>query len=110
MDFLSDFAKKAQGGEQKPAEGQQNPPKQEGGSLFDQASKYMNEAAGGGQKGEKKEDYLDKGIDMFQDKILHQGPQDNESAAEQQKDNMIAGGIRDGYKKFTGNDFPGQGK
>ncbi|KAF3928192.1 hypothetical protein AA313_de0206244 [Arthrobotrys entomopaga] len=108
MDFLNNIAKQAQGGqEQNPPQGQMQtgPGEQSGGGLFDKASKYMNEAGGGGQKGEKKEDYLDKGVDMFQERVLHEGPQDNESAAEQQKDRMIAQGIRDGYKKTTGKEF-----
>lgn len=45
-------------------------------------------------------------IDMFQEKVLKEGPQDNETAAEQAKDEMIAGVIRDKYKSATGNEFP----
>ncbi|PWN47032.1 hypothetical protein IE53DRAFT_298448, partial [Violaceomyces palustris] len=62
----------------------------------------LNNALGGGQKGEANEDYLDKGIDFFQEKVLKEGPQDNETAIEQQKDNVIAQQIREKYKNFTG--------
>lgn len=41
----------------------------------------INNMAGGGQEAEKKEDYLDKGIDQFQERVLGQGPQDNEVRA-----------------------------
>lgn len=66
----------------------------------------FNNMAGGGAKGEKNEDLLDKGIDFVQEKFLGQGPQNNESAVEQAKDKMIAQTIRDGYKSSTGNEFP----
>jgi hypothetical protein len=51
-------------------------------------------------------DLLDKGIDLVQEKILNQGPQDNESAVEQAKDEQISDFIRDKYKSATGKDFP----
>lgn len=38
--------------------------------------------------------------------MFKQGPQNNESAAEQAKDKLIADTIRDQYKKATGKDFP----
>lgn len=47
-----------------------------------------------------------KAVDFFQQKVLGGGDQSNESAAEQAKDEMISDGIRDQYKKYTGNDFP----
>lgn len=47
-----------------------------------------------------------KGIDMFQEKVLGQGPQDNESAVEQAKDEQISDFIRGKYKDTTGNDIP----
>ncbi len=46
------------------------------------------------------------GIDMFQEKILKQGPQDNESAIEQAKDEQISDMIRQQYKGITGKDIP----
>jgi len=49
---------------------------------------------------------LDKGVDMFQERVLHQGPQNNESAMEQAKDEQISDGIRKAYKSGTGSDFP----
>ncbi|KAF8652798.1 hypothetical protein AX16_004151 [Volvariella volvacea WC 439] len=79
----------------------QEPPKPQ--SLGDK----INSAFGGGSAGEKKEDKLDKAIDLFQEHILKEGPQNNESALEQAKDKIIADTIRDNYKKITGHNFPG---
>lgn len=62
----------------------------------------INNMAGGGQEAEKKEDYLDKGIDTFQERFMGQGAQDNETATEQAKDEAIAAGIRDQVKDRTG--------
>ncbi|KAF4124531.1 hypothetical protein GMORB2_5197 [Geosmithia morbida] len=73
-----------------------------GGGFMDK----LNNAAGGGAQGEKNEDGLDKAIDMFQEKVMKSGAQDNESAAEQAKDEMIADAIRNKYKEATGNEFP----
>lgn len=42
----------------------------------------------------------------MQEKFLGQGPQDNESALEQAKDEKISDFIRDKYKSTTGSDFP----
>lgn len=42
----------------------------------------------------------------MQENLLKQGKQDNESAAEQAKDKMIAQTIRDQYQKATGKPFP----
>ncbi|KAF4583085.1 hypothetical protein GQ602_006229 [Ophiocordyceps camponoti-floridani] len=66
----------------------------------------VNNMAGGGQRGEENEDALDKAVDMFQEKVLGQGDQSNESAAEQAKDEAISDYIRDKYKSTTGSDFP----
>ena len=49
---------------------------------------------------------LGEGIDMFQQKVLGQGPQDNESAVEQAKDEQISDFIRREYKSTTGSDIP----
>ncbi|EPS38577.1 hypothetical protein H072_7672 [Dactylellina haptotyla CBS 200.50] len=105
MDFLKDLTgDKKQEGSQPGQPGEQ---KQGGlGGLMDQAGGFLNNKAGGGAEGEKKEDYLDKGVDMFQERVLGQGPQNNESAAEQAKDEMISDAIRDNYKKFAGKDVP----
>lgn len=43
---------------------------------------------------------------MFQEKVLGQGDQSNESAAEQAKDEAISDFVRDQYKSTTGSDFP----
>ncbi|CAO1632306.1 unnamed protein product [Sympodiomycopsis kandeliae] len=66
----------------------------------------INNMAGGGQEAEKKEDYLDKGIDAFQERVMNQGAQDNETATEQAKDEAIAAGIRDQVKDRTGYQMP----
>jgi len=66
----------------------------------------VNEMAGGGQAGELKEDKLDKAIDLFQQHILKQGDQSNESAIEQLKDEQIAHAIRTSFKSVTGHELP----
>lgn len=43
---------------------------------------------------------------MVQEKAFGQGPQDNESAIEQAKDEQISDFIRDKYKSTTGSDMP----
>ncbi|KAH8829614.1 hypothetical protein DL96DRAFT_1708736 [Flagelloscypha sp. PMI_526] len=73
-----------------------------GGGLMDK----VNNAFGGGQSGEQKEDGLDKAVDYVQEHFLHQGAQNNESAVEQAKDEQISDAIRSGFKKATGHDFP----
>jgi len=52
MDFVKSFTGGNKEGEQKPQEGQS-----QGGGFMDK----INNIAGGGQQGEKKEDALDKG-------------------------------------------------
>ncbi|PHH89650.1 hypothetical protein CDD83_5589 [Cordyceps sp. RAO-2017] len=76
--------------------------KPSGGGLMGK----VNDMAGGGQRGEENEDGLDKAVDWVQDKILGQGDQSNESAAEQAKDEAISDYIRQQYKDTTGSDFP----
>ncbi|TFK21653.1 hypothetical protein FA15DRAFT_707058 [Coprinopsis marcescibilis] len=66
----------------------------------------INESMGGGQKGEQKEDYLDKGVDFVQERFMGQGQQNNESAMEQAKDEQISDAIRRGFKSTSGRDFP----
>jgi hypothetical protein len=46
------------------------------------------------------------GVDFVQEKFLGQGAQDNESAAEQAKDEQISDFIRGQYKTTTGSDIP----
>ncbi|KAL2438752.1 hypothetical protein ABEF95_013648 [Exophiala dermatitidis] len=77
-----------------------------GGSFLGGLGDKLNSAAGGGKESEKNEDYLDKGVDFVQEKFLGQGPQDNESAVEQAKDEQISDFIRNQYKSTTGKDFP----
>ncbi|CAE6457252.1 unnamed protein product [Rhizoctonia solani] len=77
-------------------------PKKEGFSL----SGKLNEMAGGGKKSEANEDKLDKVIDIYQEHVLKQGPQDNESAFEQAKDEQISDALRAGFKMVTGKDIP----
>ncbi|KAF1355294.1 hypothetical protein BDV97DRAFT_375102 [Delphinella strobiligena] len=66
----------------------------------------LNAAAGGGPESEKNEDLLDKGVDYVQEHFLGQGPQNNESALEQAKDEQISDYIRRQYKSTTGHEFP----
>lgn len=77
-----------------------------GGGFLGGLGNKLNSAAGGGPESEKNEDLLDKGIDMFQEKVLGQGPQDNESAAEQHKDEMISDALRGQWKSTTGSELP----
>ncbi|KAL6857907.1 hypothetical protein ACO1O0_005353 [Amphichorda felina] len=94
-----DFINKVTGGD---SDKQSSDKKEESsGGFMDK----VNNAAGGGKQGEKNEDALDKAVDMFQDKVLGQGDQSNESAAEQAKDEAISDFIRDKYKETTGKDF-----
>ncbi|KAL2015275.1 hypothetical protein VTK56DRAFT_5916 [Thermocarpiscus australiensis] len=66
----------------------------------------VNSMLGGGKQSEQKEDALDKGVDWTQENVFKQGPQNNESAFEQAKDEKISDTIREGYKKGTGKDVP----
>ncbi|KIY63387.1 hypothetical protein CYLTODRAFT_446649 [Cylindrobasidium torrendii FP15055 ss-10] len=66
----------------------------------------LNNAMGGGHSGEKKEDALDKAVDYVQEHFMGAGPQNNESAVEQAKDEQISDAIRRGYKSATGKEFP----
>ncbi|KAF8594801.1 hypothetical protein BDV93DRAFT_501730 [Ceratobasidium sp. AG-I] len=76
--------------------------KEEGFSL----SGKLNELAGGGHKSEAKEDKLDKLVDLYQEHVMKAGPQNNESAVEQAKDEQISDAIRRGFKMATGRDIP----
>ncbi|KAF1984525.1 hypothetical protein K402DRAFT_395544 [Aulographum hederae CBS 113979] len=78
----------------------------EGGGFLGGLSNKFNSAAGGGAEGEKNEDYLDKGIDMVQQKFMGGGDQSNESAVEQAKDEQISDFIRGKYRETTGSDIP----
>ncbi|KAK4213285.1 hypothetical protein QBC37DRAFT_400698 [Rhypophila decipiens] len=83
------------------------PAQQQSGGLLGKLGEVANTIGGGGPQSEHKEDFLDKTIDLVQEKVLKQGAQDNESAIEQAKDEKIAGFVREQYKKQFGNDFPG---
>ncbi|PSK55335.1 hypothetical protein B9Z65_2724 [Elsinoe australis] len=106
-----DFVKNLAGGsnneqgqqQQQSSSGEQ---KQGGGGFLGGIGDKINTAAGGGRESEKNEDYLDKGVDFVQEKFLGQGPQDNESAVEQAKDEQISDFIRGQYKSTTGSDVP----
>ncbi|KAK6335951.1 hypothetical protein TWF730_003326 [Orbilia blumenaviensis] len=102
---MDSFIKNLGGGSSEGERRTEGERKDEGGFLG-KAQGFLNEQAGGGQKGEQKEDGLDKAVDYVQEKFLGQGPQDNESAAEQAKDEAISDFIRDQYKKQSGKDFP----
>ncbi|KAF2212611.1 hypothetical protein CERZMDRAFT_111706 [Cercospora zeae-maydis SCOH1-5] len=112
-----DFIKKAAGslgGEnnnnqqqgQQGGEGQQQQGSSGGGGFLGGIMDKAHGAAGGGPESEKNEDYLDKGVDYVQEKFLGQGPQNNESAIEQAKDEQISDFIRGQYKSATGSDMP----
>jgi len=62
--------------------------------------------AGGGQAGELNEDKLDKAVDIFQQYILKEGDQSDESAIEQLKDEQISDAIRMAFKSATGKPLP----
>ena len=47
-----------------------------------------------------------KGVDFVQEHVLGQGPQNNESAIEQAKDEQISDFIRGQYKSTTGKEIP----
>ncbi|KAF9460886.1 hypothetical protein BDZ94DRAFT_1168771 [Collybia nuda] len=64
----------------------------------------IDQALGGGAVLEKNEGLA---IDLFQERVLRQRLQDNESALEQLKDKGIADGIKHGFKYATGFDLPG---
>lgn len=49
---------------------------------------------------------IPQAVDFFQEKVLGQGPQDNESAIEQAKDEQISDFIRGKYKDATGSEVP----
>jgi hypothetical protein len=125
MDFVKNLTG---GGNNNAGEGQQqqasgSEQKSEGGFLGGIGDK-LNNAAGGGAQGEKNEDGLDKGesiaqtaprykcwhlsagVDYVQEKFLGQGPQNDENAVEQAKDEQISDFIRGQYKTTTGSDFP----
>ncbi|KAF3163981.1 hypothetical protein TWF106_009603 [Orbilia oligospora] len=107
MDFLKKYTDSGSSREdERRPEGSTESGERTEGNFFDKASNFVNEQAGGGKKGEQKEDTLDKAIDYVQENVFKQGPQDNESAAEQAKDGAIADFIRDQYKKNTGKEFP----
>ncbi|EXJ70743.1 uncharacterized protein A1O5_05733 [Cladophialophora psammophila CBS 110553] len=92
--------------QQKQSGGQQGASGSGSGSFLGGLGDKINAAAGGGRESEKNEDYLDKGVDFVQEKFLGQGPQDNESAVEQAKDEQISDFIRNQYKSATGKDLP----
>jgi hypothetical protein len=97
MDFVKNLA-----GGNKNDNANQGQQSESGGSIMDK----VNNMAGGGQSGEKKEDGLDKAVDYAQENFLGAGDQSNESAAEQMKDEAISDAIRDQYKGATGSEFP----
>ncbi|KAL8741861.1 MAG: hypothetical protein Q9190_005585 [Brigantiaea leucoxantha] len=95
-----DYLKKVTGGDENKEQSSEQ--SSGGGGFMDK----VNSMAGGGKESEKKEDYLDKGIDYVQENVMGQGPQNNESAVEQAKDEQISDFIRSKYKSTTGSDMP----
>jgi hypothetical protein len=49
---------------------------------------------------------LSTAVDYVQEHVFKAGPQTNESAVEQAKDEHISDAIRSGFKSVTGKDFP----
>ncbi|KAI9652479.1 MAG: hypothetical protein M1831_006748 [Alyxoria varia] len=101
MDFLS----KATGGgnsEDKDKKQESSESSESGGGIMGK----LNSMAGGGKESEKNEDGLDKGVDFVQEKFMGGDKQDNETAAEQAKDEAISDFIRDKYKSSTGSEVP----
>ncbi|KAJ4333380.1 hypothetical protein N0V87_007671 [Didymella glomerata] len=92
--------------EQLQSTGSSGSQQQSSGGFLGGIGDKLNSAAGGGRESEKNEDYLDKGVDFVQEKFMGQGPQDNESAVEQAKDEQISDFIRGQYKSTTGSDIP----
>ncbi|EDU45389.1 hypothetical protein PtrSN002B_005855 [Pyrenophora tritici-repentis] len=111
-----DFVNKLAGGNSQSANeqvvGDQQKSQQSSGSggFLGGLGDKLNSAAGGGRESEKNEDYVDKGVDYVQEKFMGAGPQDNESALEQAKDEQISDAIRKQYKNATGSDVPIQDK
>ncbi|KLJ12804.1 hypothetical protein EMPG_12168 [Blastomyces silverae] len=104
MDFINKLASSQD--KQKEQSSSTDHKKEGSGGFLSGIGNKLNHAAGGGRESEKNEDMLDKGIDFVQERILGKGPQDNESALEQAKDEKISDFIRDQYKNRTGKDFP----
>jgi hypothetical protein len=107
MDFLKNAAGQFSGnnnqqqGQQTQQGGSSNEGQQQSsgaGGFLGGLTNKLNGAAGGGVESEKNEDYLDKGVDYVQEKFMGQGPQDNESAVEQAKDEQISDYIRGQFK------------
>ena len=106
MDFVNKMTGGGNNQQQQPTQGSSTGEQQSSGGFLGGIGDKLNSAAGGGRESEKNEDYLDKGVDFVQEKFLGQGAQDNESAAEQAKDEQISDAIRRQYKGATGSDVP----
>lgn len=130
MDYINKLAggSSSSGSTQENVQGQQtnhatSQSNENSGGFMGGIGDKLNSVAGGGKESEKNEDYLDKGekcyklylwnkkltspgVDFVQEKFLGQGPQDNESAVEQAKDEQISDFVRKQYKGVTGSDVP----
>ncbi|EON66668.1 hypothetical protein W97_05914 [Coniosporium apollinis CBS 100218] len=106
MDFVKSFTGGSKEGQQAAGTTAPVEQKQGGGGFLGGLGDKFNSAAGGGRESEKNEDFLDKGIDMVQEKFMGAGAQDNESAYEQAKDEQISDFIRGKYKSTMGSDMP----
>ncbi|KAK3315894.1 hypothetical protein B0H66DRAFT_498938 [Apodospora peruviana] len=105
MDMLKNLSGSQNEGKVSTESSQAMPPStgnSSGGGLMDK----LHGIAGGGKSSEKNEDAIDKGVDWVQENVLKQGPQDNESAIEQAKDEQISDFVRSQYKGMTGKDVP----
>ncbi|KAJ3037766.1 hypothetical protein HDV00_001352 [Rhizophlyctis rosea] len=102
MDKITSFlGSQNNNGNVNPQQPQQQQQPQPGGGFMDK----INGAMGGGAQGEANEDMLDKGVDFVQQHFMGAGPQNNESAIEQAKDEAISDAIRNQYKSATGKEF-----
>ncbi|KAL2757746.1 hypothetical protein ACRALDRAFT_2025469 [Sodiomyces alcalophilus JCM 7366] len=106
MDFLNKMTGSNSGAQKPQMNTQENTSSAGSGGSGPGFMDKVNSMAGGGAQGEKNEDLLDKGVDLVQEHVLGQGPQSNESAAEQAKDEVISDTIRSKYKGVTGSEFP----
>ena len=132
MDFLKNAVGSGNEGQSGETQQGQGSEQSSGGGFLGGLGDKFNSAAGGGKESEKNEDFLDKGnshpfatfpflvhtccitddilfrvgVDAVQQYGFGQGPQDNESAVEQAKDEQISDMIRSKYKSTTGSDIP----
>ena len=91
MDYVKKFTggDNQQSNQEQPVQSSSSGEQKSSGGFLGGLGDKLNSAAGGGRESEKNEDYLDKGVDFVQEKFMGAGPQDNESAVEQAKDEQV---------------------